>query len=63
MQNLNSKLQTDLKSRCYKFGLEVIRLTDTFPQSCRKKGRIMDKDCEKMHPPIVVELIQRARKK
>jgi len=32
MQNLNSKFKTDLLGRSYKFGLEVIKLTDKLPQ-------------------------------
>lgn len=31
MQNYNEKPKTDLKARCYQFGLCVIRLTDTLP--------------------------------
>lgn len=31
MQNYNSKFKSDLKERCYHFGLEIIALTDTFP--------------------------------
>lgn len=31
MQNYNSKFKTDLVQRCYNFGLEVIRLTDSLP--------------------------------
>lgn len=30
-QNFNSKLKTDLKSRCYLFSLNVIRLADLLP--------------------------------
>lgn len=32
MQNYNSKPKTDLKTRCYKFGLDIIDFTDSFPQ-------------------------------
>ncbi|MFZ5982312.1 MAG: four helix bundle protein [Patescibacteria group bacterium] len=31
MQNYNSKFKTDLKYRCYKFGLDIISLTDKLP--------------------------------
>lgn len=31
MQNYNAKPKTDLKQRCYRFGLTVIALADTFP--------------------------------
>jgi four helix bundle protein len=31
MQNLNSKFKIDLKSRCYKFSLDVITLIDNLP--------------------------------
>lgn len=32
MQNLNSKFDSDLKTRCYYFGLEVIKICDILPQ-------------------------------
>jgi four helix bundle protein len=32
MQNYNSKSKSDLKERCYRFGLEVIALVDLLPQ-------------------------------
>ncbi len=32
MQNSNSKFKSDLRQRCYKFSLEVIRLVDGLPQ-------------------------------
>ncbi len=31
MQNCNSKFKSDLKLRCYKFGLEIIALSDKLP--------------------------------
>jgi four helix bundle protein len=31
MQNYNSKFKSDLIGRCYKFGLNVIKLTDNMP--------------------------------
>ena len=31
MQNLNSKFKSDLKSRCYKFSLDIIELTNDLP--------------------------------
>lgn len=31
MQKYNSKFKSDLKERCYHFGLDIISLTDTFP--------------------------------
>lgn len=31
MQNLNSKFKTDLKYRCYKFSLVIIKLADSLP--------------------------------
>ncbi|MBI2598810.1 four helix bundle protein [Candidatus Curtissbacteria bacterium] len=31
-QNYNSKFKSDLRQRCFQFGLEVIRLTDKLPQ-------------------------------
>ena len=31
MQNYNSKFKSDLIDRCFKFGLNVIKLTDTLP--------------------------------
>ncbi|MCL5783748.1 MAG: four helix bundle protein [Patescibacteria group bacterium] len=31
MQNYNSKFKSDLKERCYRFGLNVIALMDTLP--------------------------------
>lgn len=31
MQNCNSKFKTDLKLRCYKFSLDIIKLTDALP--------------------------------
>ena len=31
MQNSNQKFKTDLIGRCYKFGLAVIKLTDSLP--------------------------------
>lgn len=31
MQNLNSKFKTDLRSRSYEFGLNVIRMVDDIP--------------------------------
>jgi len=31
MQNYNSKFKSDLKDRCYKFGLSIIALTNTLP--------------------------------
>ena len=36
MQNLEHKFKTNLKQRCYNFGLELIQLTDTLPnkRSC-----------------------------
>ena len=33
MQNFNSKGKGDLKSRCYKFSLELIDLIDSLPQN------------------------------
>lgn len=32
MQNYNAKPKTDLKVRCYNFGLSILRLTDALPQ-------------------------------
>jgi four helix bundle protein len=32
MQNYNSKVKTDLKARCYNFGLSVLRFADALPQ-------------------------------
>lgn len=36
MQNYNSKFKSDLKTRCYKFSLEIIAFMDTLPnqRSC-----------------------------
>src|SRR3990167_970044 len=31
MQNYNSKFKTDLVGRCYRFSLDVIKLTDSLP--------------------------------
>ena len=31
MQNFNSKFKTDLVGRCYRFSLDVIKLTDELP--------------------------------
>lgn len=31
MQNYNSKFKSDLKTRCYKFSLNIIALTDALP--------------------------------
>lgn len=31
-QNYNAKVKTDLKARCYNFGLSVLRFTDALPQ-------------------------------
>lgn len=32
MQKCNSKFKSDLKTRCYKFSMEIISFTDTFPK-------------------------------
>lgn len=32
MQNYNAKPKTDLKTRCYKFSLDIIDFIDSFPQ-------------------------------
>lgn len=32
MQNYNSKFKSDIRQRCYAFSLQVIALTDSFPQ-------------------------------
>lgn len=32
MQNDNAKFRSDLKERCYRFSLEILKLTDTLPQ-------------------------------
>src|SRR5688572_17516284 len=31
MQKYNSKFKTDLKDRCYRFSLNIMKLTDTLP--------------------------------
>jgi len=31
MQNFNAKFKTDLKTRCYRFSLEIISFMDTLP--------------------------------
>lgn len=33
MQNYNSKFKSDLKTRCYKFSLDLIKLIDQIPNS------------------------------